>query len=65
MEKAEPEAVLLDDKRMEGEDNNERKGEGACYYLDGYEIQVHFSGKKTLSQCLRALAERGIESDNV
>lgn len=30
------------------------------YVYNGYLIRVHFKGNKTLSQCIRNLAERGV-----
>lgn len=36
----------------------------AGYEYAGYEIRVHFGGKKTLKQCVRDLADR-ISADDV
>lgn len=35
--------------------------EDVSYEHEGYLIRVHFSGSKTLTQCIRNLAERKIE----
>ena len=35
--------------------------EDVSYEHEGYLIRVHFSGSKTLTQCIRNLAERRIE----
>lgn len=32
-----------------------------CYEYAGYQVRLHFSGKKTLVQCIKNLAERKIE----
>lgn len=39
----------------------ELQQEDVSYEHEGYLIRVHFSGNKTLTQCIRNLAERRIE----
>ena len=39
----------------------ELQQEDVSYEHEGYLIRVHFSGSKTLTQCIRNLAERRIE----
>lgn len=34
------------------------KKEGFYYEYDGYQVYVHFSGDKTLMECIKRLAER-------
>lgn len=38
----------------------ELQKEAVSYEHAGYQIRVHFSGEKTLSQCIQNLAERKI-----
>lgn len=39
----------------------ELQQEDVSYEHEGYLVRVHFSGSKTLTQCIRELAERRIE----
>lgn len=32
-----------------------------CYEHAGYQVRLHFSGNKTLMQCMRNLAKRRVE----
>lgn len=47
-----------DIKNMETE--KEIQKETISYQHAGYQVQVHFSGEKTLAQCIENLAEREI-----
>ena len=41
---------------------NETEQEGVTKYeYAGYQIRVHFTGKKTLAQCIKNLTEKRIE----
>lgn len=37
------------------------QGQEICYEHAGYQVRLHFSGKKTLVQCIKNLAKRKIE----
>ena len=37
------------------------QGQEICYDHAGYQVRLHFSGKKTLVQCIKNLAKRKIE----
>ena len=41
--------------------SSEFQQEDVSYEHEGYLIRVHFNGSKTLTQCIRNLAERRIE----
>ncbi len=51
--------VFMETQKTKQEDGttNERKIQ---YEYGGYQIRIHFSGEKTLAQCIRNLTERRI-----
>ncbi|MDD6057782.1 MAG: TetR family transcriptional regulator [Clostridiales bacterium] len=36
------------------------KEDEICYEYQGYAVYAHFTGRKTLAQCIRELAERSM-----
>ena len=52
--------AFMETEKMEQVTAAVSNGEKVQYEYRGYQIRVHFSGEKTLAECIRNLTERRI-----